>query len=161
MRDLLADFFKPVLAELDLLEEAQGRGRLATAVSAHKELGWPEVDRAIKALRQRVRSVQSAADYRDGGSRSVAVLEQLSRAFYGPQKHLRDGESEPPVDTTGIRLGRYVEDSLAGSEHELVRGVVKKTSDLAHKIKHRPAAIRRDAGSLRTLSSCWPTSLNA
>ena len=145
-RDLLADFFQPVLTELDRLEEVQDRGQLATAVSPHPDLGWPKVDHEIEALRQRFHSAQSAADYRDVGNRSVAVLEALSRVLYDPQKHLRDGESEPPVDKTAIRLGRYVEDSLSGSDHELVRGVVKKTSDLAHKVKHRPAATRRDAG---------------
>lgn len=145
-RDLLTDFFQPILAELDRLEEIQDRGQVATAVSPHTELGWPEVDREVEALRQRFRSAQSAADYRDVGNRSVAVLEALSRTLYDPQKHLREGESEPPIDKTAIRLGRYVEDSLAGRDHEDVRGVVKKTSDLAHKVKHRPAATRRDAG---------------
>lgn len=145
-RDLLDGYFQPVLSELDHLEQASDQGALASAVSPYEELGWPEVDREIEALRARFRSAQNEADYRDVGNRSVAVLEALSRVLYDPQKHLRDGESEPPVDKTAIRLGRYVEDSLSGSDHELVRGVVKKTSDLAHKVKHRPAATRRDAG---------------
>lgn len=80
------------------------------------------------------------------GNRCVAVLETLSRTVYDPTKHLREGETEPPVDKIKLRLGRYVEDSLAGKDNEEVRRVANKVSGLAHKVKHRPLPSRRDAG---------------
>jgi hypothetical protein len=76
----------------------------------------------------------------------VAVLEALSRTVYEPTKHLRGGETEPAVNKTNIRIGRYVEDSLAGADNEEVRGVATKVAALAHKVKHRPTPTRRDAG---------------
>lgn len=73
-------------------------------------------------------------------------MEALSRTLYDPTRHLREGETEPPVDKTHLRLGRYVEDSLAGPDHAEIRGVATKVAALAHKIKHRRAVTRRDAG---------------
>lgn len=104
------------------------------------------VDDEIRELQRRFRSAATPQDYRDVGNRAVAVLEALSRTIYDPTKHLRDGEVAPPVDRTNVRIGRYVEDSLGGAENEEVRGVAKKVSELAHKVKHRPAPTRRDAG---------------
>lgn len=145
-RDLLAGYFEPVWAELDRLEETQFRAVLAEPISPHHRTGWPHVDDEIRELQRRFRSAATPQDYRDVGNRAVAVLEALSRTIYDPTKHLRDGEVEPPVDRTNVRIGRYVEDSLGGAENEEVRGVAKKVSELAHKVKHRPAPTRRDAG---------------
>ncbi|MFJ2757497.1 hypothetical protein ACIO3S_17985 [Nocardioides sp. NPDC087217] len=145
-RDLLAGYFEPVWAQLDHLEEAQFRAVLAEPVSPHHRTGWLHVDEEIRELQRRFRSAATAQDYRDVGNRAVAVLEALSRTIYDPAKHLRDGEVEPPVDRTNLRIGRYIEDSLGGGENEEVRGVAKKVSELAHKVKHRPAPTRRDAG---------------
>lgn len=121
-------------------------GQLGSAVSPHEELGWPNVDREVRELRNRFRSAQTAADYRDVRNRSVIVLEAHSRTLYDPKEHQRDGETSPRVDQAEARLGRYVEDSLSGGQNEEVRGVVIKTSVLAHKAKHRKETTRRDAG---------------
>lgn len=145
-RDILASFFEPVFTELDRLEEAQFRGVLAEPASPHHKTGWPHVDEEIRELQRRFRTAATPQDYRDVGNRAVAVLEALSRTVYDPAKHLRDGETEPGVDKTNIRIGRYVEDSLGGADNEEVRGVAKKVSELAHKVKHRPTPARRDAG---------------
>lgn len=80
------------------------------------------------------------------GNRAVGVLEALSRTIYDPSVHLRDGETEPPADKTKQRLGRYVEDSLAGQDNEAIRGVANKVIELAHSVKHSTAPTRREAG---------------
>lgn len=145
-RDLLEKFFAPVQTELDRQEEAQFRAVNAEAVSPHTKTGWPKVDEELTELRRRFRTATTTQDYRDVGNRSVAVLETLSRTIYDPAVHLRDSETEPAVDKTKQRIGRYVEDSLAGSDNEAIRGVVNKVSDLAHSVKHSTAPTRREAG---------------
>ncbi len=42
-------------------------------------------------------------------------------------------------------LGRYVEDSLAGSDNEAIRGVANKVIELAHSVEHSTAPGRREA----------------
>jgi hypothetical protein len=116
-RDLLEDLFGPVQAELDRQEEAQFRAVVAEAVSPHTKTGWPKVDEELAELRRRFRTAATTQDYRDVGNRAVAVLEALSRSVYDPRVHLREGETEPSADKTKQRIGRYVEDSLAGKDY--------------------------------------------
>ncbi|CAN5538797.1 hypothetical protein BH23ACT6_BH23ACT6_25030 [soil metagenome] len=78
--------------------------------------------------------------------RCVAVLESVSRTVYDRARHLRDGETEPPPDKTDLRIGRYIEDSLAGRDAEHIRAVAKKVSALAHSVKHSTTPSRREAG---------------
>ncbi|KZE98969.1 hypothetical protein A2J04_15160, partial [Rhodococcus sp. EPR-279] len=145
-RDLLERFFEPVQEELDRQEEAQFRAVLVEGVSPHSSMGWPRVDEELNELRRRFRTASTTQDYRDVGNRSVAVLEALSRTVYDPRVHLREGEIEPTVDKTKQRLGRYVEDSLGGRDHETIRGVANKVIELSHSVKHSSAPTRRDAG---------------
>lgn len=91
-------------------------------------------------------SARTTQDYRDVGLRGVHVLEAISRTVYDPQKHLRDGETEPAVDKTTQRIGRYVEDSLFGKENKDLRALIRNVSDLANGAKHTPTTTRRDAG---------------
>lgn len=145
-RDLLEELLAPVQAELDRQEDAQFRAVNAEAVSPHTKTGWPKVDEELTELRRRFRTATTTQDYRDVGNRSVAVLEALSRTIYDPAVHLRDGETEPPSDKTKLRLGRYVEDSLAGKDNEAIRAVANKVIELAHSVKHSTAPTRREAG---------------
>lgn len=145
-RNLIADILDPVQDELDRREESQFRAVLADAVSPHVGTGWPRVDEEVTELKRRFRSASTPQDYRDVGNRCVAVLEALSRTAYDARRHLREGETEPPVDKTKLRLGRYVEDSLAGKDNEEVRAVANKVIELAHRVKHSTAPTRRDAG---------------
>lgn len=145
-RNLLADLFSPVYAELDRLEEAGLSSDLAEGVSPHSGTGWPEVDTEVRELRRLFRTSSSPQDYRDVGNRCVGVLEAISRTVFDPSKHLRPDEKSPPVDKTKIRIGRYVEDSLGGQNNAEVRAVAIKVIELAHKIKHSPTPTRRDAG---------------
>ncbi|WP_301121611.1 hypothetical protein [Mycolicibacterium fortuitum] len=145
-RDLLENLFAPVQAELDRQEDAQFRAVNAEAVSPHTKTGWPTVDEELTELRRRFRTATTTQDYRDVGNRAVAVMEALSRTLYDPAVHLRDGETEPPVDKTKQRIGRYVEDSLAGKDNEAIRGVANKVLELAHSVKHSTQPTRREAG---------------
>lgn len=145
-RDILNEFFGPVRTELDRLEDAAFHAVAAEAVSPHGTTGWPAVDTEIRELIRRFRSATTTQDYRDVGNRSVAVLEALSRTVYDPAKHLRDGEEVPPPDKTKARIGRYVEDSLAGSSNAEIRAVATKVIELAHRVKHSSTPTRRDAG---------------
>ncbi|MCB0927140.1 MAG: hypothetical protein KDB70_04275 [Mycobacterium sp.] len=145
-RDLLEKFFAPVQTELDRQEEAQFRAVNAEAVSPHTKTGWPKVDEELTELRRRFRTATTTQDYRDVGNRSVAVLVELSRTIYNPAVHLREGETEPPADKTKQRIGRYVEDSLAGKDNEAIRGVANKVIELAHSVKHSAEPTRRQAG---------------
>jgi hypothetical protein len=137
-----------VVAErkLDKLEEAQFRAVNAEPVSPHTKTGWPTVDMELTQLRRRFRTAATPQDYRDAGNRSVAVLEAVSRTIYDPAVHLRDGETEPPRDKTKHRISRHVEDSLAGKDNEAIRGIVVKTIELAHSVKHSTEPTRREAG---------------
>lgn len=145
-RDMVAELFQGPMDFLYDLEEKAFQAILPDAVSPHRELGWPSVDTELREMKRRFVTASTPQDYRDVGNRSVAVLEALSRTVYDARKHLRDGETEPPVDKTKIRIARYVEDSLYGAENALIRGVANKVIELAHSIKHQTTPSRRDAG---------------
>lgn len=145
-RVLLEDFFGPVQQRLDKLEEAQFRAVNAEAVSPHTKTGWPKVDEELTELRRRFRTATTTQDYRDTGNRSIAALEAISRTVYDPTTHVREGETELSPDKTKLRIGRYVEDSLAGKDNEAIRGLVVKTIELAHSVKHSTQPTRREAG---------------
>ncbi|MBM4487733.1 hypothetical protein MWT96_25180 (plasmid) [Prescottella equi] len=144
-RNLLGDLFEPLHKELTALEE-RSFDDLASAISPHAATGWPSVDEEILELRRRFQTATTTQDYRALGTNCVGVLEALSRTVYNPKDHLRDGEVEPPVEKTNIRIGRYIEDTLPGPNNEDIRGLTKKAAALAHHVKHSPTATRRDAG---------------
>lgn len=145
-RDIVAKHFEPVLDALEKAEEDQFRAELAEGVSPRPTTGWPQVDEEIAGLRARFRTATEMQDYRDCGNRSVAVLEALSATVYDPAKHCPEGQTEPPVDKTDLRIGAYLSERLAGRENEELRGLAKKASALAHKVKHSPRANRTSAG---------------
>ena len=145
-RDILSKFFGPVFAELDRLEDAAFASTVAEGVTPASGTGWPNVDATLADVKSRFRSAVTSADYQDVGRRCVAVMEALSGTVYDPAKHLRDGETEPPVAKTHMRITRYVEDALAGAGNVEVRALVRKAAELAEAVKHRPGGTRRDAG---------------
>jgi hypothetical protein len=97
-------------------------------------------------LRRRFQTASSTQDYRALGTNCVGVLEALGQVVYDPTKHLREGETIPPRDKTKHRIGRYIENALAGPANEFVRGLTHKAVELAHHVKHSPTGTRRDAG---------------
>jgi hypothetical protein len=144
-RDALDERFEPLHHQLMRLEETTLEA-LANPVSPRAGTGWPVVDEEIKELRRRFQASTSAQDYRAVGTHCVGVLEALSRTVYDPSRHLREGETIPPPDRTKQRIGRYIEDALAGKESEELRGLTNKAIEFAHHVKHRQTPTRREAG---------------
>jgi hypothetical protein len=76
----------------------------------------------------------------------VIVLETLSRIAYDPDRHLREGETEPAVGETMKRLERVIEDALPGAENAELRKLARASIEAAQAIKHRSTPDRRSAG---------------
>lgn len=144
-RDLLDELFEPLHAQLTRIEE-QALDSLAYPASPHVEDGWPLVDEEVRELRRRFQTAATPQDYRAIGTHCVGVLEALGRTVYDPSRHLREGETPPPIDKTKLRIGRYIEDALPGARNEDVRGLANKAIELAHHVKHSPTSNRREAG---------------
>ena len=138
--------FAPIIEALEKAEDDQIRSDLVEPVSPHANTGWARVDTEIAGLRQRFLTATAMQDYRDCGNRSVAVLEALSATVFDPAKHWAAGEKPPPVDKTDLRIGAYIAERMGGKENEELRGLVKKASAFAHKVKHSPRADRVNAG---------------
>lgn len=145
-RDIIGQHFAPIIEALEKAEDDQIRSDLVEPVSPHAHTGWARVDTEIAGLRQRFRTATAMQDYRDCGNRSVAVLEALSATVFDPAKHWAAGEKPPPVDKTDLRIGAYIAERMGGKENEELRGLVKKASAFAHKVKHSPRADRVNAG---------------
>lgn len=145
-RELLSDLFEPVLQALEAAQDRASGNEVARPVSPRSELGWPTVDEHIEQLRQRFGTALTPVDYKDVGNRCVGVLEALRAIVYDPALHCPPGEAEPPVDKTLTRIGAYIDQRLPGSSNEELRGLVKKASALAHKMKHSPRADRTSTG---------------
>lgn len=143
---LLKKYFGPVLETLERAEEEGLRATLAEPVSPRAKTGWLRVDDEIGQLRLRFRSASTPQDYKDVGNRCVGVLEALSATVYDPQRHCPEGQNEPPVDRTDTRIGAYIEERLPGKQNEELRGLVKKSSALAHNVKHSHRSDRTSAG---------------
>lgn len=145
-RDLLAGLFDESYAALLAAQDRALDSTLAEAVSPRTALGWAAVDTELGELRRHFRSARSPQDYRAIGNDCVHVLEALSRQVYDHARHTPDGEEEPPVARTKLRLERYVQDRLAGAGEVEMRKYARATIELAQAVKHRGAPTRRDAG---------------
>lgn len=145
-RDMLADVFEPVLDELENLHDRVESNHLSIPVSPHASLGWSGVDDQIVQLRERFATARTPIDYKDVGNRCVGVLEALSAEVYNPSQHCPPGATVPPIDRTDVRIGAYIDEKLPGRANAQLRGLVKKCSQLAHKMKHSPRADRTVTG---------------
>lgn len=145
-RDLLETVFHELHERLTDLETEVLTSSLATAVSPRGRTGWTYVDNEIAELRRHFQSARSPQDYRNVGNDCVIVTEALSRTVYKAERHLREGESEPPVSNTKQRLERFVEDSLPGSPNLELRKLCRATIEMAQAAKHRGAPTRKEAG---------------
>ncbi|MDP8928745.1 MAG: hypothetical protein M3O70_09265 [Actinomycetota bacterium] len=146
-RQMVADVFDPIQEALEELEDNGDAGAIAVAVTSHDRLGWPEVDAEIEQIKKAFHRARSAREYREVGLACVALLETLSRVAYDPDKHLHDGEEEPPVGNTKARLSRVIEQELAESDlgKELGR-LVQRVAELSQAVKHSPTRTRTEAG---------------
>jgi hypothetical protein len=145
-RDLLEGIFEPLHDQLARLEASELTSTLADPITARPTTGWGRVDEEIAELRRHFRTARTPQDYRAVGLDCVAVTEALSRHCYDPERHLRDGESEPPVANTKQRLERFVEDAAPGRANAEIRKMARAAIELAQAIKHQGTPSRRDAG---------------
>jgi hypothetical protein len=143
---MLHEIFDPLHDQLAALEQRSLMATLADPVSTHKRTGWPEVDTEISELRRHFQGARTTQDYRNVGLDCVAVTESLSAQVYDPEKHLRDGEEEPPVANTKQRLERFVGDAVSGPENATLRKLARSTIEYAQHVKHSGTPTRRQAG---------------
>jgi hypothetical protein len=138
-------------ANVELLGELRNRplsdkGDLEVAVPlarlAHDELQRYE----ISELRRHFLAAHSPQDCPSVGLDCVAVTEALSAQVYDPTRHLGEGEDEPSVANTKVRIGRFIEDAAAGSDNAALRKLARAAIEFAQHVKHSKTPTRREAG---------------
>lgn len=145
-RDLLSGIFDSLHDRLADMEQQALTSSLVDPISPHARTGWSTVDTEISELRRHFLSARTPQDYRNVGQDCVAVTEALSRQVYDPERHLREGEEEPPVANTKQRLDRFVEDAAPGSDNAALRKLARAVIELTQHVKHSTTPTRREAG---------------
>lgn len=145
-RDLLSETFDPLHDRLADLETQSLASTLADPISPRSRTGWDRVDAELGELRRHFLNASTSQDYRGIGNDCVHVTEALSQQVYDPERHLRPGESEPPVAQTKLRLDRYVEDAAPGPDNATLRKLGRATIEMAQHVKHSETPTRREAG---------------
>jgi hypothetical protein len=145
-RDILDEIFTTLHDRLADIESAALTSSLAQPVSPRSRTGWARVDEEIAELKRHFRNAQTPQDYRNVGNDCVIVTETLSREAYDPARHLRAGETEPPVANTKQRLERFVEDAAPGPDNAALRKLARAAIEMAQAVKHSSTPTRREAG---------------
>lgn len=145
-RDILNDLFGPLHDELADMETRSLERSLADPVSPRGRTGWSRIDAEVAELRRHFGGALTPQDYRNVGNDCTIVMEALSRQLYDPDRHLREGEQEPPVNNTKQRLERFVEDAATGPENAALRKLARAGIEMAQAVKHNPTPDRRSAG---------------
>ena len=145
-RSLLAEIFDPMHDRLEALQQQSLAATLATPITAQPQTGWLAVDHEIAELRRQFLKATTPQDYNAVGLVCVRLTEALSGTVYDPAKHLRTGESEPPIANTKQRLDRYIEDSEPGPDQASLRRLARAAIEYAQHVKHSGAPSRREAG---------------
>jgi hypothetical protein len=145
-RDMLNDNFNDLHDKLAELEVRSLTSSLAQPITPHVGTGWARVDAEIAELRRHFQHARTEQDHRNVGNDCVIITEVLSATVYDSTKHLREGETEPPVSNTKQRLDRYVDVALPGSHNVELRRLAKACIELAQSVKHQATPTRRDAG---------------
>jgi hypothetical protein len=145
-RDILNEILEPIHDALAERESEALSSTLATAISPQGRTGWTRVDEEIAELKRHFSQARTPQDYRNIGNDCVIVLEALSRQAYDAERHLRDGEEEPPVAKTKARIDRFIEDAAPGADDAALRRLAKAASDQAQAVKHRAVGNRKQAG---------------
>lgn len=145
-RDILHEIFEPLHEKLAELEAKSLSSTLSDPVTSHARTGWPAVDTEVGELRRHFQNAGTPQDYRGVGNDCLHVTEVLSRQVYDPARHLRVGESEPPVTQTKQRLERFVEDAAPCPDNATLRKLSRATIEMAQHVKHSSTPTRREAG---------------
>ena len=145
-RDLLEGVFGPIHDRLAEIEQNSLEVTLVDPISPHKATGWAAVDIEVSELRRHFSRATTPQDYRNVGLDCVAVTEALSRQVYDPGRHLRPGETEPPVGNTKQRIERFIDDALSGAGNAAYRKLGRTVVDAAQQVKHSETPTRKEAG---------------
>ena len=145
-RELLSELFDEATARFEAMQDQSLASALADSISPHEQLGWPAVDTEIGELRRHFREARTPQDCRGVGNDCTHVLEALSRQVYDPLVHTPDGEEDPPVQNTKLRIERYVSARLSGSENKRLRALARTTIEVAQQVKHSAQPTRTEAG---------------
>ena len=145
-RELLSDLFDGPSAKLMAAQDRAVESSLADSVSPYDQVGWPRVDTEIGELRRHFREGRTPQDYRAVGNDCVHALEALSQHVYKPALHTPEGEEDPPVQKTKLRIERYVEHALPGRANAAMRSFARSTIALAQQVKHSGEPTRTEAG---------------
>lgn len=145
-RDLLSGIFDALHDRLADIEQQALTSSLVDPISPHARTGWSAVDTEISELRRHFLSARTPQDYRNVGHDCVSVTEALSRQVFDPERHLREGEEEPPVANTKHRLGRFIEDAAPGPDNAALRKLARAVIEYAQHVKHSESPTRREAG---------------
>jgi hypothetical protein len=143
---MVGNAFDPLIANLEDREEATLRDELITPISPLGRTGWERVDVEIAELRRHFHVAQTPQDYRNIGNDLIALLEALSAVAYDPERHLFEGETEPPVEKTKNRLLRIVEVDCEEEGSEELMKLARATIEFAQAVKHNPSGSRTRAG---------------
>ncbi len=147
-REMVSEVFDPIHQRLEEREDSVAYNPgIVEAVTSHVQLGWPQADAEIEQIRRSFQRARSPLEYREVGLACVALLEVLSEVCYQRDRHLYDGEEEPPVRNTKQRLSRVIEHEFADRDlgKELGR-LVKRAAELSQAVKHSPTRSRVEAG---------------
>jgi hypothetical protein len=145
-RNLLGKLFDDAHLQMARLEDAEIVSDLAHPVTSHPGTGWVRVDVEINELRRHFQVARTEQDYRNIGNDCVATIERMSEVVFDPIRHLEPGEDEPPVAQTKMRLTRFVERAVPGTDNAELRKLARAVIELAQAVKHRESPTRRDAG---------------
>lgn len=145
-RDLLSEIFDSLHDRLADMEFAALESSLADPISPHPRTGWSAVDTEIGELRRHFNSARTPQDYRNVGNDCAAVTEMLSAQVYEPERHLREGEEEPPVAKTKLRIERFIDDAAPGSDNAALRKLARAAIEYAQHVKHSETPTRTEAG---------------
>ncbi|WP_433122531.1 hypothetical protein ACQ7FX_13970 [Arthrobacter koreensis] len=145
-REILRELFDPLHEQLADLEAGTIASSLAESVSTRPRTGWTRVDEEIAELRRHFQNAKTEQDYRNVGNDCVIIMERLSEAAYARDRHLFEGEEDPPVANTKNRLDRVVEVELPGSKNAALRKLVKAAIEQAQGVKHGATLNRQYAG---------------
>jgi hypothetical protein len=145
-RELLSDLFDGASATLMASQDRLLSSTLADSVSPHEQLGWPRVDTELGELRRHFREARTPQDYRGVGNDCVHVLEALSAHVYDSDAYTPEGEDDPPVQKTKLRIDRYISHKLAGADNEGLRRLARSTIEVAQQVKHSHEPARTEAG---------------
>jgi len=136
-RQMLSQVFSPLISYLLDLEDGHARASdLLAPVTDEFVEGWARVDEELTALRRHYLIASTVQDFRNVGNDCVAIFASIANAVYSPDVHSNYEEPWPAENFTILKISRFIETRLPGSQNETLRVLVKKINDVAQSAKH-------------------------